>query len=255
MKVFQVAMDLYSPPGITHPILKENYAWVDERLREMYYGYALTSDNYDEFKYNGLLKENYDWVDRKLEEMCKQDEVNNHLFQSLNWCNYKSEAQTDCIKDKQSVESSIGKKRKSPIDMSDSEEEEQRVFKRLRIQAPVLMRSDSDISELTEDDGRVSKRLRCSSPHPKGKYINVPCDEDECVDDESIEFVEDEEDESIYEKIVEASLLDSDVEDMTNNFATNFSIISEDEADSAKVWPASNESYSTTITYYSYDSY
>jgi hypothetical protein len=242
MKVFQVAMDLYSPPGITHPILKENYAWVDERLREMYYGYALTSDNYDEFKYNDLLKENYDWVDRKLEEMCKQDEVDNQVFQSLNWCNYKSEAHADCIKDKQSDESSIGKKRKSPIDMSESEEEEQRVFKRLRIQAPVLMRSDSDISELTEDDGRVSKRLRCSSPHPKGKYINVPYDEDESVDDESIEFVE-------------ASLFDSDVEDMTNNFATNFSIISEDEADSAKVWPASNESYSTTITYYSYDSY
>ena len=28
----------------------ENYAWVDECLRQMYYGYALTVENYDEFE-------------------------------------------------------------------------------------------------------------------------------------------------------------------------------------------------------------
>jgi hypothetical protein len=53
-----LAMDFTGPPGITHPLFKENYAWVDECLREKYYSYALTSLNYDEFLYSGLIKAN-----------------------------------------------------------------------------------------------------------------------------------------------------------------------------------------------------
>ena len=53
-----LAMDFTGPPGITHPLFKENSAWVDERLREQYYGYALTNLNYDEFLYSGLIKAN-----------------------------------------------------------------------------------------------------------------------------------------------------------------------------------------------------
>ena len=33
----------------------ENYAWVDEKLREIYYGYALTEQNLDEYQYNDLF--------------------------------------------------------------------------------------------------------------------------------------------------------------------------------------------------------
>ena len=41
----------------------ENYAWVDRRLEELYYGYALTADNCDEFQDAGLLREKWAWVD------------------------------------------------------------------------------------------------------------------------------------------------------------------------------------------------
>ena len=39
----------------------ENYAWVDTRLHELYYG--------DDFKDMCLLNENYAWVDEKLREL------------------------------------------------------------------------------------------------------------------------------------------------------------------------------------------
>ena len=39
----------------------ENYAWVDDRLRELYYG--------DDLKDTYLLTENYAWVDDRLREL------------------------------------------------------------------------------------------------------------------------------------------------------------------------------------------
>ena len=39
----------------------ENYAWVDKKLRELYYG--------DDFKDMCLLNENYAWVDERLREL------------------------------------------------------------------------------------------------------------------------------------------------------------------------------------------
>jgi hypothetical protein len=37
--------------------LNENYSWIDERLNELYNGYSITTDNYDEFEMAGLLGE------------------------------------------------------------------------------------------------------------------------------------------------------------------------------------------------------
>ncbi len=37
--------------------LSENYSWIDERLNELYNGYSITTDNYDEFEIAGLLSE------------------------------------------------------------------------------------------------------------------------------------------------------------------------------------------------------
>jgi hypothetical protein len=37
--------------------LNENYSWIDERLNELYNGYSITADNYDEFEMAGLLGE------------------------------------------------------------------------------------------------------------------------------------------------------------------------------------------------------
>lgn len=48
-------------------LLKENWDWVDKRLEELYHGYALTSDNYDEYIDAGLLVERGAWVDEKLQ--------------------------------------------------------------------------------------------------------------------------------------------------------------------------------------------
>jgi hypothetical protein len=89
--VFAAAFATNGPPGIIHPFLVENYAWVDLRLRELYYGYALSSDNCDEYQDAGLLKEKWDWVDKRLSEnsiqtgkiMCPCH---------MTWANYHSKA-------------------------------------------------------------------------------------------------------------------------------------------------------------------
>ena len=70
INVFQVAKDSFGPPGLTHPLLVENYAWVDKRLHEMYYDYVITSSECDEYDAEGFLNENYAWIDAKLDEMC-----------------------------------------------------------------------------------------------------------------------------------------------------------------------------------------
>lgn len=58
---------IQAPPGL----VLENYAWVDKRLQEMTYNYALTAENCFEFDELGLLNENWSWVDTKLEELCQ----------------------------------------------------------------------------------------------------------------------------------------------------------------------------------------
>lgn len=60
--------------AIPDSLLHENYAWVDERLAEMYHIYALTDLNYDEYETAGVIKENWDWVDKRLNEMCEISE-------------------------------------------------------------------------------------------------------------------------------------------------------------------------------------
>jgi len=145
INVFQVAMDLNGPPGLTHPLLVEKYAWVDERLREMYNGYALTASNCDEYEAAGLLTENWAWVDDRLEQMCKisDDDILPPALAPLTWVNYRGNAVLECL-----------------------EEEEERLSGHKR------SRSESDISDYEEEAQRVVKRLRCQSPLPTGKCIN-----------------------------------------------------------------------------------
>ena len=56
-------------------LLNEKYAWVDQGLEELFYRYALTAENCDEFQDAGLLKEKWAWVDRKLEWMAKKESL------------------------------------------------------------------------------------------------------------------------------------------------------------------------------------
>jgi hypothetical protein len=146
--VFQVAMGLNGLTDVEHPLLKENYQWVDELLREKYYGYALTSDNVDEFESAGLLQEHYDWVDIKLADMCHQplyDGIVPLCYIPFTWCNHRTGVELECIED--SDDSLIGRKRN---------------------------RSESDISDYEEEVFRVVNRLSCQSPPPiPTKYIII----------------------------------------------------------------------------------
>jgi hypothetical protein len=61
------------PPGLVDPLYIENYAWVDQRLEELYHSYALTQDNLDDFINAGLMKEHYAWVDEYLRFQSNSD--------------------------------------------------------------------------------------------------------------------------------------------------------------------------------------
>lgn len=153
INVFQVAMDLMGPPGLTHPLFMEKYSWVDQRLREMYYGYALTSDNYVDFQDEGLLNENFAWVDKKLEIMwgSPYDVISSSESEETS---YGSQDESDTL---------IGhKRRRSESDISDYVDEVERVFKRLGCQSPVSSGKNSDVVNIIpyyddlEDDTAVS---------------------------------------------------------------------------------------------------
>ena len=45
---FTNLLSVDGPPGLTHPLLAENYDWVDKRLDELYYNYTNTNYEYPE---------------------------------------------------------------------------------------------------------------------------------------------------------------------------------------------------------------
>lgn len=45
---FTNLLSVDGPPGLTHPLLAENYDWVDKRLDELYYNYTNTTYEYPE---------------------------------------------------------------------------------------------------------------------------------------------------------------------------------------------------------------
>jgi hypothetical protein len=149
------AMDFNGPPGLTHPLLVEKYAWVDQRLNELYHNYALTADNCDEYEAAGLLTENWAWVDDSLRkkyysyaltsENCDEYEEAGLLCPApLAWVDYR-ERDENCSLEEDTQESVLGK----------------------------CSRSESDISDDEEEVTRVVKRLRCQSPLPSSKYLYV----------------------------------------------------------------------------------
>ena len=44
---FTNLLSVDGPPGLTHPLLAENYDWVDKRLDELYYNYTNTNTTYE----------------------------------------------------------------------------------------------------------------------------------------------------------------------------------------------------------------
>jgi len=72
-------------------LLKGTWDWVDERLRELYYGYALNEETFDEYQDDGLFKENWAWVDERLSEQYYEEPVEEvYLTQCpLTWMDYR----------------------------------------------------------------------------------------------------------------------------------------------------------------------
>jgi hypothetical protein len=154
-----IAMDTNAPPGITHPLLVEKYDWVDIRLRELYYGYALTADNYDEFKASGLFLENYAWIDRRLEEMYN-NEGKVLMLAPFTWVNYRN--QTDkkfnCLLEEDNEDNSelVIKRKRSNDDISDYMDAIDRAIKRVKLFEIDTNYYDEEcemdnLSDLTED--------------------------------------------------------------------------------------------------------
>ena len=129
----------------------ENYAWVDECLRQMYYGYALTVENYDEFEDAGLLTEdgpllteNWAWVDDNLEEMCMPME-RMPILAPDEWadCSFNDLVCIEGFKD----EFMSKKRSRSERDISDFEECIDNVIKRINCFTIIEEREEQEESE------------------------------------------------------------------------------------------------------------
>ena len=153
--------------------LNENYSWVDQHLREQYYNYALTKDNYDEFREAGLFEENSAWIDEHLfnqdydyvsSEMVDddQDEIQ-AISGKCNWVDeyeclqkmYKSD--NDSLfantSDRNSVSSSTSdnssiRRRRAESDISDNEAEVLRAIERVNSNSPLFTCRNFNISPI-----------------------------------------------------------------------------------------------------------
>lgn len=97
-------------------LLEENYSWVDKRLQELYHGYALTMDNWEEFYDADLLTENWAWVDAALEKQCSSDFL--PCPAPLSWVRYRSFERQHSIEQRDRAE----------LDIFDYSEEVERAF-------------------------------------------------------------------------------------------------------------------------------
>ena len=81
---FTNLLSVDGPPGLTHPLLAENYDWVDKRLDELYYNYNYTNTNYEypedeHIKFNTprSVTTNNDDDDGADEKLCETDYFEN----------------------------------------------------------------------------------------------------------------------------------------------------------------------------------
>ena len=81
VNIFQIDMNINGPPGIIDPLLQENYAWVDECLREKYYNNFVEKE----------LLYNYELVVENSISLLKPTPIT--------WANYKSNAILKCIEE------------------------------------------------------------------------------------------------------------------------------------------------------------
>jgi hypothetical protein len=104
--IYDIAMGYNAPPGLVHPLLQENYAWVDERLRLNQYSYQYDCDDCE----TGFIPRPcpISWVDYRY----------NHIAKGI-------EEIDDPI---------VYKRKRAESDISDHEEELVSVFKKMKLE-------------------------------------------------------------------------------------------------------------------------
>ena len=114
-------------------LLKENWAWVDQRLEELYHGYGLTEENSDDYIEAGLLSESFAWVDEELQRQVNAEfEDRVPCPAPISWVLYKNYDSQHCLEDE-----GVLARRRAESDISDHSDEVDRVLKRLDIQSPL----------------------------------------------------------------------------------------------------------------------
>ena len=115
------------PPLINPSLLVENYAWVDERLLEMYNNYALTASNCAEYEAAGLLKEHCAWVDAELKQRCEITDIEFRPMPApAPWVNYRSDgSELKCLEAEDEEEERLLEQSHTRFEFEISEYDEQ----------------------------------------------------------------------------------------------------------------------------------
>ena len=70
--IYDIVMGHNAPPGLIHPLLKENYAWVDERLQNNQYSYQYNYEDCDDCEYGFMPRPcPIAWVDYRYNHIAK----------------------------------------------------------------------------------------------------------------------------------------------------------------------------------------
>lgn len=210
--IHDIVMGLNAPPGLVHPILKENYAWVDERLRSIQYSYQYDYDDCE----NGVIPRPcpISWVDYRYDHIAKGiEEIDDPI---------------------------IYKRKRAESDIYDHEDELVTVFKKLKMETnkyPI-----AGTKHLYEPLSNPFCNLDCEDYNYKCSLIGQDVDEAQSYPELNVLFsnwdskVQIEEDEETAETLilddasVQASYFDSDVDDDFDNMS-DISYCKEDEAE------------------------
>jgi len=210
--IHDIVMGLNAPPGLVHPIFKENYAWVDERLRSIEYSYQYDYDDCE----NGFIPRPcpISWVDYRY----------NHIAKGI-------EEIDDPI---------VYKRKRAESDISDHEDELVTVFKKLKMDTnkyPI-----AGTKHLYEPLSNPFCNLDCEDYNYKCSLIGQDVDETESYPELNVLFSNwdskvqneeedvDEENHILDDASVRASYFDSDVDDDFDNMS-EISYCKEDEAE------------------------
>ena len=112
---------------------QEKWAWVDQRLEELYYGYGITSENWLDYMEAGLLTEMGSSVDKRLEMQYNMEfEDRIPCPAPICWVLYKDYDKQRCLEEEDDSPRS-----RAESDISDHSDKVERVLKRLEVQSPL----------------------------------------------------------------------------------------------------------------------